>query len=203
MDRLINRTIESLQKNGFIVDYFEDINGAKKHILEKIDQKVDVGIGGSMTIFESGLHTDLMDRGNGISWHWLEKPEDKYMALERASRTPIYMSSANAITQDGKIINIDGVGNRVASTFYGHDTVYIIAGVNKIVENIEDGIKRIKTDACPKNAERLGLNTPCRHTGKCHDCKSDDRMCNVTVIIESKPAKTDINIILVNESLGY
>lgn len=203
MNKLVDRSIEGLRKNGFIVDYFENIIDAKDYILKKIDLNDSIGIGGSMTIFNSGLHNDLIDRGNIVYWHWLENPENRDETLKNASSTTKYLSSANAITKDGKIINIDGVGNRVASMFYGHEAVYIIAGVNKLVENMDEGIKRIKTEACPKNAKRLDLNTPCRHTGKCKNCKSDDRMCNVTVIIEGKPAKTDINIILVNEVLGY
>lgn len=203
MNNSITRTIENLRKNGFIVDYFEDINNAKAHILNKIDLDKEIGIGGSMTVFNSGLHTDLMNRGNTVYWHWLEQSENRDLTLQRASKTPIYIASANAITEDGKIINIDGVGNRVSSIFYGHETVYILVGVNKIAKNNEKAMERIKTIACPKNSERLNLNTPCRHTGKCNDCKSDDRMCNITVIIEGKPAKTDINIIIVNKSLGY
>ncbi|MBS4534580.1 lactate utilization protein [Clostridium sp. D2Q-14] len=203
MNNLIDESIKKLEENGFIVNYFENISDAKKYILSEIDLKDDVGIGGSMTVFDSGLHEDLNDRGNTVYWHWLESIENRDEILQNASRTSKYISSANAITKDGKIINIDGVGNRVASMFYGHETVYIIVGINKLVEDTDKGIKRIKAEACPKNAKRLDLDTPCRYTGKCTDCKSDDRMCNVTVIIEGKPGKTDINIILVNENLGY
>lgn len=203
MNNLINDTIKELNKNGFEATYFDNILEAKNYLLNEINDSIDIGIGGSMTIYNSGLHNDFIKRGNKVFWHWLVEPEERDNIFKKAQQSPVYLSSSNAITSDGKIVNIDGVGNRVSSMFYGHNTVYIIAGKNKISKNIDTAIERIKNEACPKNAERLDLDTPCRHTGRCTDCKSNDRMCNVTVILEGKPAKTNINILLVNEDLGY
>lgn len=203
MKNLVDITINNLENNGFQVEYFDNINIAKDYLLSKIDIETDVGIGGSMTIFDSKMHEELIKKGNKVYWHWLCDSENKNTVLRNASNSNIYLSSSNAITSEGKLINIDGVGNRVTSMVYGHDKVYILVGINKIVENNEEAINRIKEVACPKNAERLNLNTPCRHTGKCNDCNSLDRMCNVTVILEKKPMKTDIEIIIINQKLGY
>ncbi|WP_160197277.1 lactate utilization protein [Senegalia massiliensis] len=203
MKNLVDITINNLENNGFQVEYFDNINIAKDYLLSKIDIETDVGIGGSMTIFDSKIHEELIKKGNKVYWHWLCDSENKNTVLRNASNSNIYLSSSNAITSEGKLINIDGVGNRVTSMVYGHDKVYILVGINKIVENNEEAINRIKEVTCPKNAERLNLNTPCRHTGKCNDCNSLDRMCNVTVILEKKPMKTDIEIIIINQKLGY
>ncbi|WP_165442925.1 lactate utilization protein [Senegalia massiliensis] len=203
MKNLVYITIENLKNNGFQVEYFDNINIVKNYLLSKIDIEMDVGIGGSMTIFDSKIHEELIKKGNKVYWHWLCDSENKNTVLQKASNSNIYLSSSNAITSEGKLINIDGVGNRVTSMVYGHDKVYILVGVNKIVENNEEAINRIKEVACPKNAERLNLNTPCRHTGKCNDCNSLDRMCNITVTLEKKPMKTDIEIIIINQKLGY
>lgn len=203
MEDLVDLTVNNLKKNGFGVEYFDNINNAKKYLLSKIDDKIDIGIGGSMTIFDSNIHEELIKRGNSVYWHWLANDENKNETLEKAKNASIYLASSNAITSEGKLINIDGVGNRVSSMVYGHDKVYIIAGINKIVKDDKKAIERIKNESCPKNAERLKLNTPCRYTGKCNDCNSPDRMCNITVILEKNPMKADIEILIVNEELGY
>lgn len=203
MDKIVYNTIESLKQNGFNVEYFENVYEAKAKILEKININENIGIGGSMTIYNMDLHKDLINRGNNVYWHWLVKPEERKEIREKAGNADVYLSSSNSITEDGKLINIDGVGNRVASMFYGHDKIFVVAGINKISKNYEEAVKRIKKEACPKNAERLDLDTPCRHTGKCNDCNSPDRMCRVTVTIEKNPMAGNINIYLINDDLGY
>lgn len=203
MKDLVALTIKNLKDNGFKTEYFDGINDTKKYLLNEIDEKKDIGIGGSMTIFDSNLHEELINRGNKLYWHWLVDNKDKSETFKKAQIASIYLSSSNAITSEGKLINIDGVGNRVSSIFYGHDKIYILAGVNKIVENNEEAINRIKTISCPKNAKRLKLNTPCRYTGKCSNCNSDDRMCNITVVLEKAPMKSDIEILIIDEKLGY
>lgn len=202
MDKLVLQTISNLKDNGFDVQYFETSDEAKEKLLEEIGLDEDIGIGGSMTVYNMKLHEELIERGNNVYWHWLVDGENRKEVFKKASDTPVYISSSNGITQDGKIVNIDGVGNRVASMFYGHNRTYIIAGINKISKNVEDSIKRIKSTACPKNAERLNLETPCRYKG-CTDCKSKDRMCNITVIMDHKPMATDVNVFLINEELGF
>ena len=202
MNSRIEKTIDSLKDKGYNVLFFEDIENARKEILDNISTIDSIGIGGSMTIYDMDLHNDFIDRGNKVYWHWLVEPNKRNEVRELARNSDVYLSSTNAVTKDGKLINIDGIGNRVTSIVYGHSKVYIIAGVNKIVDSIEDGINRIKTVSCPLNSKRLDLNTPCRYD-KCIDCKSQDRMCNITVIVDNKPMNADITIIFIDKELGY
>lgn len=203
MDTIISNTIENLSNNGFNVLYFDSLSEAKSKLLDEISISEDVGIGGSMTVFEGNIHKELMDRGNKVYWHWLVSNDKKEDERKNARNAKVYLSSTNSITEDGKLINIDGVGNRVASMFYGHNRVYIIAGINKIVKDSEEAIKRIKSISCPSNAKRLNLETPCRYTGRCNDCNSRDRMCRVVVNIEKNPMVGKLNIYIVGEELGY
>jgi NAD-dependent dihydropyrimidine dehydrogenase PreA subunit len=123
-------------------------------------------------------------------------------AREKASRADVYLSSTNALTEEGKLVNIDGLGNRVASMIYGPKKVYILCGINKITKNLDEALQRIK-DNTYKNARRLKLETPCAYTEKCTDCSSPQRMCSVTTIIERRPYKTDFEVIIIGQELGY
>lgn len=203
MEGKVLTTITALKQNGFGVEYFETGSDLKVHMLSNIDATKSIGIGGSQTIHDIGLHKVLMDRGNPVYWHWLADEKQRAEVLNKASNADIYLSSSNGITEDGKIVNIDGLGNRTSSLCFGHEKVYIIIGTNKISKNVSESINRIKTEACPKNAERLNLQTPCRYSHKCTDCRSQDRMCNITAIIEKKPMKADITICIINEKLGF
>jgi hypothetical protein len=156
-----------------------------------------------MTVKSLGIPEKLIERGNKVFFHWLEStPEGMHEARKNASQADVYISSTNALTEDGQLVNIDGNGNRVAAMIYGPKKVYVVCGVNKIAKDLEAGIQRIKDNAY-KNARRLKLNTPCAITEKCSDCSSPQRMCNVTTIINRKPTKTELEIIIVGEELGY
>ncbi len=203
MKDIVKNTIESLKKNKIAVSYFEDENKAVDFLLEEIKPSDSVGIGGSITIYELNLHQILKDKGNQVHFHWLEtKPEDVDSARLIASRADVYLTSTNALTEKGQLVNIDGIGNRVTSMIYGPKKVIVICGTNKIVKDVDEAINRIKDNAY-KNSRRLKLNTPCAITGKCNDCDSPQRMCNVTTIIEKKPGKTDLRVVLIDKELGY
>lgn len=201
MDKRFNELKEVLIKNGFSVKTFDNRLKAKEELLKQITIEETVGIGGSMTISDMELYDNLKDRGNNVYWHWKKEDKDKELSLARDADT--YIASTNALTLDGKFINMDGLGNRVSSIFYGHKNVYIIIGKNKLCRDYNEAIERIKNIAAPKNAERLKINTPCRFTGKCNNCDSPDRMCRIEVIIHKKPSKININIYLIDEELGY
>lgn len=201
MNRRFDELSKKLEKNGFKVKIFNNSDEVKDFLLNEIKVEDTVGIGGSMTISNLGIYEELKSRGNKVYWHW--KAVDKKSELEKAINTKIYLSSTNAITMDGKLINIDGTGNRVASMIFGHDEVYIVTGINKICKDYDEAIERINTVACPKNAERLKLDTPCRYTGRCNDCDSPGRMCGAEVILHRRPKGTSINILLVDEEMGY
>lgn len=150
---------------------------------------------------ELGIYESFKESGYNIYWHW--KGGDKKQELNNAYTADVYIASTNGITLDGKLVNVDGVGNRASSMFYGHERVYIIAGKNKICKDYEEARNRIKEIAAPKNAQRLGISTPCSKTGNCNDCSSIDRICNVEVIIHRNPTSSNINIFLIDEELGY
>lgn len=203
MDKIVSNTIEALRKNNFDVEYFESSKAAIAAILKEIDIEESVGIGGSMTIKSIELDKLLKERGNIVHWHWLEStPEGMNSARENAAKADVYLTSTNALTQDGKLINIDGTGNRVAAMIYGPKRTIIICGINKIVENLDAAFERIEKNTY-KNARRLNLKTPCAVNENCIDCNSPQRMCNVTTIINKKPGKRPIKVIIINEELGY
>lgn len=203
MDQVIEKVLKNLEKRKIKAKYFETKEEARNIILEEVKSNMTVGIGGSMTVKEMKLHEDLIKAGNTIYWHWLVEPAQMSDVRKKASIADVYLTSTNALTKDGELINIDGVGNRVASMFYGPKKVIVVCGVNKICSDLISGIDRIKAQACTKNATRLNRKTPCAATGQCNDCQSPDRMCNVTTIISGKPEEVDLNVYIVGEELGF
>lgn len=201
MDKNMERLVSILSKNGFCVKEFNNIEDVKTYLLEKINIKESVAIGGSMTIDDMNIYEELKQRGTNVYWHW--KVENKKLELEKAKTADVYLTSTNAITLDGKLVNMDGNGNRVTSMIYGHERVYVIVGKNKIVRDYKEARERIKNIAAPLNAKRLKIDTPCRFTGKCSDCDSKDRICNIETILHKNPGNTQIYVYLVNEELGY
>jgi hypothetical protein len=123
-------------------------------------------------------------------------------AREKAAKADVYLTSTNAVTENGQLVNIDGTGNRVAAMIFGPKKVFVICGINKIASNLDTAMQRIKENTY-KNARRLKLKTPCAETEKCNDCRSPQRMCNITTIIERKPNKTAMEVIIIKEELGY
>lgn len=203
MNESVIKALESLKKNGMNPSYFDDSDSAVNYLIENISSEATVGIGGSMTVKSLGIPEKLIERGNKVYFHWLEStPSAMDEAREKASRADVYLSSTNALTEEGKLVNIDGLGNRVASMIYGPKKVYILCGINKITKNLDEALQRIK-DNTYKNARRLKLETPCAYTEKCTDCSSPQRMCSVTTIIERRPYKTDFEVIIIGQELGY
>jgi hypothetical protein len=203
MEQIIKNTIEGLKNNNFDVRYYETSKEAVEELLKEIKQEETVGIGGSMTIKSLELDRLLKDRGNVVHWHWLEAtPEDMDKARQTAATSDVYLTSTNALTQDGKLVNTDGMGNRVAAMFYGPKKTIVVCGTNKIAENVDAAMERIEKHAY-KNARRLKLNTPCAINENCIDCSSPQRMCNITTIIRKKPMKKEIMVVLINEELGF
>lgn len=199
----VERTLSALKKNNIDASYFENLDAAVEALLNDIDLTETIGIGGSVTVKTLGIPDKLLQRGNKIFYHWLETtPEKMTEARRNAMTADIYISSTNALTQKGQLINIDGVGNRVAAMIYGPKKVILICGINKIVKDIDQALEYIKANTY-KNATRLGLKTPCAVTGKCNDCDSPQRMCSVTTIIDKKPRETDLKVIIIGEELGF
>ena len=196
----VERTMENLKKRGFSVSRFPDGEKAAQYLLEQVGNAA-VGIGGSMTVEEMGLFPGLLARGE--TYYHLHQTEAGIM--EKANLAPIYIMSANGVSESGCIINIDGRGNRVANMCFGHEKLYFIIGTNKIAPTDEEAMWRARNIASPKNARRLNRSTPCAAGElKCHDCTSPARICRVFVTLEH--AVTGIphtEVIIVDEVLGY
>jgi len=199
------KTIEKLEAHGFSAIYVRTKEEAVQEIWKHVTPKQRIGVGGSLTIRELGILDRLEAQGCTVYDHW--KPglsKETILGIRRSQMTSdLFLSSVNAITLNGELINIDGVGNRVNSTIFGPEKVILVVGYNKIVEDVQEGIKRIKDVAAPMNAKRLNVDVPCVKLGKCVDCNSPNRVCRVIVIHERKPVLTDILVVLVGEELGY
>jgi len=203
-EKMIERTIRALSSNYFDAHSFADRLSLIDSVMKFVSPGMKIGIGGSLSVRGIGL----LERFKGIDVqildHWkqgLTKEDIRAMRLEQLT-CDLFLSSANAITERGDIINIDGFGNRVNAMTFGPKKVIIIAGYNKITPDINSALNRIKSIAAPLNAKRLNLPLPCAETGYCHDCKSEARICRVTSIIQRKPSGTDISVYLINEELG-
>ena len=193
----------NLEKLGYDVFVCENRKEAAEHLRSEIKGKT-VGIGGSISAQEIGAYEALGDE-NTVVWH-MKKPEDMTVAEARlaASRSQIYISSVNGISEKGEIVNIDNTGNRVAGTLYGPEKIYLIVGTNKVAPDLEKALWRARNIASPKNAQRLGKKTPCAVKGdRCYDCSSPDRICNALTVFWKKPKGSEYEVILVNEELGY
>ena len=188
---------KNLEARGFSVSTFSTAAEAAAYLDSAIDGTT-VGIGGSMTVQQMGLHEKLAAH-NEVHWHWTDGPE----ARAKAAHADVYITSANGLTENGEVINIDGAGNRVASTLYGHKRVYFIIGRNKLAPTYDEALWRARNIAAPKNARRLGKKTPCAVKGdRCYDCKSPDRICRGLVVLWGPSMGVETEIVLVDEDLG-
>ncbi len=203
MNEQTKRTIESLKHNRFDAVYFETGAEAKAYLLEQIGEQ-SASFGGSVTLDKIGIYDALKEKGNEVYWHWYPaEGEDRKEIMRRAMTTDVYLSGINGLTEDGTIINIDGTGNRLAGMLFGHDHLYLVAGINKISRNFAESMIRIKNVACPKNTQRLGIPTPCQTTDKCMNCNSPKRICNATLIMEKQHGGIPTTVVLIGENLGF
>jgi len=194
-----------LTKRGFNPVILNTADAIKDFIGKTIPQEAAVGLGGSVTLREAGIDVLLKSRGNTIFDHWdsSKSPGETLDARRKQLTADFFLTSVNAVTIEGELVNIDGAGNRVAAMIFGPKHVIAIIGYNKITKNVEEAIWRTKNIASAKNCQRLGLNTPCAKTGFCMDCKQPVSICRVTTIIDYKPMLTEFTIILTPLELGY
>jgi len=204
-DVIGERTVAALVKNKFTATYCKTGREAVEKILEQIPANASVGIGGSWTVMQLGLLDKLSARGNEVLNHG--KPgltsEEAAAIRIRQLTSDVFLTGTNAVTLDGKLVNTDGVGNRVAAMIFGPKKVILVAGINKIVKDVEAAEERIKLYAAPINNKRLNRPNPCTATGECMDCQGDTRICNVTTIMKKKPLLTDVNVFIIGEELGF
>ncbi|HDQ25155.1 MAG TPA: lactate utilization protein [bacterium] len=192
IEKKIDVVIENLRKNHFKVINTETPAEAKEEVLKLVAEGDVVGVGGSMTIRSIDIIDELINAGNRVIHHWLPKTfiDEIRDARRRAVRvSDVYLTSTNAITLDGELVNMDTYGNRAAGMIYGPPKVIIVAGYNKIVRNVEEAFKRIRSETAVKNAERLGIDAP-------------ENLTKIAAIMYQKPNDTDITIVLVNAELG-
>lgn len=188
---------QALRQRGYTVRVFETGGAAADYLNSAIDG-VSVGIGGSVTVQQLGLYDRLAEH-NRVYWHWQGGPEQRAKAAE----ADVYLTSANGLAETGEILNIDGAGNRVASTLYGHKKVYFVIGANKLAPTRDEALWRARNIAAPRNAQRLGKKTPCAVKGdKCYDCKSPDRICRGLVELWGPMMGLETEVILIGEDLG-
>lgn len=198
----INKTINSLIKNNINAKYIT----SRKMLFDTIDEflfdNCTVGYGGSETLNQLKIKEWLREKNN-IKLFDRDISGKRIEDMNNALTSDIFLMSSNAITENGELYNVDGNGNRVAALIYGPKKVIVICGENKIVENLEKAEDRVRTIAAPLNAKRLNKKTPCTITGKCEDCKSPDRICSNFVVSRQQIIKDRINVLILNENLGY
>ena len=192
---------KNLEARGFSVKTFATGEEAAEYLDRMIDGK-SVGFGGSLTLQQIGLYEKLASH-NQMYWHQVAAPEEKETVRAAELTAQIFCSSANGLSEDGQILNIDGIGNRVAATLFGHEKVYFVIGRNKLCPTYEEALWRARNIAAPKNAQRLGMKTPCAVKGdRCYDCKSPDRICRGLVVLWGPMMGMETEVILVDEDLG-
>ena len=196
--------IKNLKKRRMEGYYCESSDEAVKLALSLVPKGSSIGWGGSMTLSECGLMDAIKGGDYEIIDRNLAKTKEETKAVQaRIFGADFFLTSTNAITVEGELVNVDGRANRVCHICYGPENVIVIAGINKIVSDVDAAIKRIKTVASPMNTVRLERKTPCAVTGSCADCLSPDCICAQTVITRMSLIPNRIKVILVGEELGY
>lgn len=205
IEQKIKRTIDALEKNNINGYFLESKEELIDTIKDLIEEGSTVTCGGSMSLFELGI----IDHLRSSRYEFLDRykegitPEEVRNIYVSAFDADAYFTSTNAITEDGELYNVDGNGNRVAAMIYGPKKVIVVVGVNKIVKNIDEAIKRNKNISAPANARRLNKNTPCSKIGYCVDCNSEEKICRAYTVIKSQNIKDRIHVLFINENIGY
>ena len=194
---------ENLESRGFAVSTFATAKDAAEYLNAQIDG-TSVSFGGSMTLAQMKLFESLSAH-NTIYSHWnVPDGMNADEVREKAATCEHYLLSANGLAETGEVINIDGTGNRVASSLFGHKKVWFIVGSNKLAPTYDEALWRARNIAAPKNAQRLGVKTPCAAKGdRCYDCKSPQRICRSLVVLWEAIRSCETEIVLIDEELGY
>ena len=207
-EKLATKVLESFQKRHFEAYYCPTKQDALNQAMNLIPKEDTVSWGGSMSIAEIGLIDALKSNGyKTIDRDSAKTPEEKKELTKKALLADTFLLSANAISEDGQLVNVDGTGNRIAALAFGPSNVIVIAGMNKVVKSLDDALQRARTVAAPVNMQRIASmferNTPCVHTGSCANCTSQDSICSHIIITRLCSPKNRIKVILVGENLGY
>lgn len=200
-EKLAKQVIKGLESRNMSGYYAASKEEALKTALTLIPEGSTITMGGGMSVHEIGLVTALKE-GN---YNYIDRDEckDRRTAMLAAYDADVYLSSTNAMTQDGVLVNIDGHANRVSAIAQGPRKVIFIVGMNKVCDDVDGAMKRARNVAAPINAQRFDIDTPCNKTGKCMDCKSPENICCQFLITRYSLEKDRIHVILVNDSLGF
>lgn len=200
--------LETLIKNfklrNIEVSYFDTLKDAKAEILRIVPVDCTIGIGHSATLQDMNISEVLLERGNIVYDKELGKNKEECKILKKkALIADWYITGSNAISTDGRIVNVDHSGNRVAAISFGPDNVIIVVGINKVVDSLDEAIKRVKNITSPLNAKRAGYNPPCVTLNRCVDCVSKERVCNSLSIIEGQSDSNRIKLFIVDNDYGF
>ncbi|MHA1270429.1 MAG: lactate utilization protein [Candidatus Helarchaeota archaeon] len=208
-EMILNQVKSALKKNSIGAKVFNTSKEAVEYVLSKLKDGDVVGVGGSRTLLQIGMIDELIksDKVKFLN-RWREgiTPAEELKTRFKNLSADVFMTGTNAITLDGKLVNIDGMGNRVAAMIFGPKKVYFFVGRNKIVKNVEEAIERVRNVAAPKNASRYNLQLPCTQNGVCDEPNCyGARICNYVLIIERgfTPWPRRLNVMLINEDLGF
>ena len=200
---MFTKVAENLKKLGYQVSVFDTKEQAADYLCGEI-KDTTVGFGGSITLRDMGLY-DRLQETNKVAWHmYPAEGQNKDELRMLARNTDVYLTSANGLAETGEIINIDGAGNRVSESIFGHKKVYFVVGKNKLAEDYDKALWRARNIAGPKNAQRLNRKTPCAaKADRCYNCSSPDRICKVLSVFWGAPMGADCEVVLIKEDLGY
>ena len=203
-ERLATTLIKNLKRRHIEGFYCPTAEEAVQKVSELIEDGSSVTWGGTMTVRDLGIPDQLKRRGTlkVLDRDLVETPEEKQAMYLRAFSADVYLTSANAISEDGVIVNIDGNGNRVAAITWGPKKVIFVIGLNKVAHTVEAALSRARGTASPTNAARFDIQTPCQVDGVCHNCNSQQSICNYVHFLRNSPKGRHV-VVLVGEELGY
>ena len=193
----IEKAIKNFELRGYSVRHFATGAEAADYLAAQV-QDTTVGIGGCKTADQLGLYERLSEH-NQVFWHWREPGME---TLQKANAAAVYITSANAMSEDGEILNIDGRGNRLAGQVFGNKKLYVVAGVNKLCPDFASALERARNVAAVQNCRRFEAKTPCKLDDRCHDCRSADRICRALLVLWGPVMGMEAEVILIDEDLG-
>ena len=193
----IEKAIKNFELRGYSVRHFATGAEAADYLAGQV-QDTTVGIGGCKTADQLGLYERLSEH-NQVFWHWREPGME---TLQKANAAAVYITGANAMSEDGEILNIDGRGNRLAGQVFGNKKLYVVAGVNKLCPDFASALERARNVAAVQNCRRFEAKTPCKLDDRCHDCRSADRICRALLVLWGPVMGMEAEVILIDEELG-
>ncbi|MGL4792070.1 MAG: lactate utilization protein [Anaerotignaceae bacterium] len=202
-EMLAARIIKGLQKRNMEGFFCKTNEEAIAKALELVKENSSITWGGSMTIRDMGLTKALMEGNYDVFDRDTATPEEVQIGMRKAFSMDWFLTGANAITEDGEIVNIDGLGNRVAAITFGPKQVLFVIGLNKVTQDLDSAIKRARSTAAPINAARFDIKTPCRVDGVCHNCNSPDTICCSFHVLRHSKINDRVKVILIENELGY